>query len=298
MTIPLPLSVPDAAFEAERARLFSLAYRMLGSRAEAEDLLQDAWLKWHAARADAIHTPAAWLTTVTTRLAIDRLRHWRTERAARQDGGWPEPWLDALAPSAETCALDGARLSYGLMLLLDRLTPDERAAFLLREAFDCDYAEIGRALGKPDAHCRQLVHRAKGRLGRAGELRAPADPARQRDLVDALRVAIDAQDRHALLAVLARVRLVSDAPAPAAAPVLAAARAEPLALGDDAALALFADDTPEIVALLVPARDADGQPMLCAITCAAALAGVNRRFGRAALAALFARIAARVPVVA
>lgn len=298
MTITLRFSLPDAAFEAERARLFSLAYRMLGSRAEAEDLIQDAWLKWHAARADAIHVPAAWLTTVVTRLAIDRLRQLRTERAAQHDGALPEPWLDALAPSAETRALVGAQLSYGLMLLLERLTPDERAAFLLREGFDCDYADIGAALGKPEVHCRQLVHRAKGRLGRAGDVRAPADPARQRRIVDALRAAIDAQDRTALLAVLDGVRIVSDAPSPSAAPVLAAARAEPLALGGEAALALFSAHTPEIVALLVPLLDDDGQTMLCVIARPGALAAVNRVFGRAALGALLARIAHGMSVIA
>ncbi|MFP3247547.1 MAG: sigma factor, partial [Paraburkholderia sp.] len=134
----------SSAFEAARARLVALAYRMLGSRAEAEDVVQDVWLKWHLADTREVRAPAAWLTTITTRLAIDRLRHLQLERSARAAGWMPEPWLDEVAPSAEELALRSAQMSYGLMLLLERLKPDERAAFVLHEAFDCDYAEIAR----------------------------------------------------------------------------------------------------------------------------------------------------------
>ena len=116
-----------ATFAASRAKLMSLAYRMLGSRAEAEDVVQDAWLKWHLTDAGTVRTPAAWLATITVRLAIDRLRHLRMERQSRATGWLPEPWLDGIAPSAEDEALRASAMSYGLLLLLERLTPDERA---------------------------------------------------------------------------------------------------------------------------------------------------------------------------
>ena len=120
-----------SSFEAARARLVALAYRMLGSRAEAEDVVQDVWLKWHLADTGTVQTPAAWLTTITTRTAIDRLRHAQRERASQATGWLPEPWLDEVAPSAEELALRAADMSYGVMLLLEHLKPDERAAFLL-----------------------------------------------------------------------------------------------------------------------------------------------------------------------
>jgi len=155
-----------SSFGAVRARLIALAYRMLGSRAEAEDIVQDVWLKWHLADTREVQTPAAWLTTLTTRTAIDRLRNVQRERESQATGWLPEPWLDEFAPSAEELALRAAEMSYGVMLLLERLKPDERAAFVLHEAFDCDYAEIGRILERSATSCRQIVHRARARLQR------------------------------------------------------------------------------------------------------------------------------------
>jgi RNA polymerase sigma factor (sigma-70 family) len=195
-----------SAFEAARARLVALAYRMLGSRAEAEDVVQDVWLKWHLAGTGEVRTPVAWLTTITARLAIDRLRHLQLERNSRAAGWLPEPWLDELAPSAEELALRSAEMSYGLMLLLERLKPDERAAFVLHEAFDCDYAEIARILERTPAACRQIVHRAKTRVQRDGAPLKRPDPVAHARLVERLRAALEAQDRAGLL------RLFSDAP--------------------------------------------------------------------------------------
>jgi len=298
MTEPQPAprttAYPDA-FESQRRRLLSIAYRMLGSRAEAEDVLQDAWLKWHTSDTSAVRQPAAWLTTVVTRLSIDRLRVLQTERAAQQSSWLPDPWLEPFAPSVEQRVLDGAQLSYGLMLLLERLTPDERAAFLLREAFDCDYTEIGAALDKSTTHCRQLVHRAKARLTRAGAPLEPADLARQRGIVDRLRAAIDARDQTALLEVLAGARVISET----AVPIPAAAQVETVALGVDAghdtgaetALALMVDG--DITALMVPWVDARGLVTLHIVTQAAALAAANRLMGRTAISRLLARIARR-----
>jgi RNA polymerase sigma factor (sigma-70 family) len=282
-----PVSVLRESFDSQRRRLLSIAYRMLGSRAEAEDVVQDAWLKWHASDISTLRQPAAWLTTVVTRLSIDRLRVLQTERNALQGGWLPEPWIEPLAPSVEERVLEGVQLSYGLMLLLERLTPDERAAFLLREAFDCDYTEIGAAINRTTAHCRQLVHRAKTRLTRDGAPPEPVDPARQRRIVDRLRAAIDAQDQTALLEVLAGARLVSDTPEP----VLASAQVETVSLGGEAGVALVVDG--DIAALLVPWIDARGLVTLHVVTQPAALMATNRAMGRETIVRLLARIARR-----
>ncbi|MBN3755431.1 sigma-70 family RNA polymerase sigma factor [Paraburkholderia sp. Tr-20389] len=203
----------SAEFEAVRAKLFALAYRMLGSRAEAEDVVQDAWLKWHAADASELRSSPAWLTTITTRLAIDRLRHLRIERTTRSGGWMPDPWLEGLAPSAEDLALQAVQMSYGVMLLLERLKPEERAAFVLHEAFECDYAEIAKILAKTPANCRQMVHRAKERLQREGVPAKRADPAAHARIVERLRAAMEAQDRVGLVRLFCDVpSVISDAP--------------------------------------------------------------------------------------
>ena len=112
----------------------------------------------------------------------------------------PQSWLaDALAPAADEPALHASDMSYGVMLLLERLKPDERAAFVLHEALDCDYAEIAKILAKTPVHCRQIVHRAKQRLRRAGAPSKAADPAEHARLVERSRSAIDAQDRIGLV---------------------------------------------------------------------------------------------------
>ena len=273
-------------FDAQRGRLLSLAYRMLGSRAEAEDIVQDAWLKWHGADIAGLREPAAWLTTIVTRLSIDRLRALRTERAAQQNGWLPDPWIDALAPSPEDRVLNGAQLSYGLMLLLERLSPDERAAFLLREAFDYDYAAIGAAIGKPTVHCRQFVHRAKARLARLGARPSPADPGQQRRVVDRLRAAIEAQDHAAMLDVLNGARVVGDTPEP----VVACGDAQAVSIGNDVAVALVSDGN--IAALWVPWFDARGRLTLHIVRRPAAVACANGVLGRPAILQVLARVAA------
>ena len=166
-------------YDAEHARrLRALAYRMLGQRAEAEDLVQDVWLRWQDSERTSIAQPEAWLVTTATRLAIDRLRRLRVERE-HYAGFWlPEPlvqpWTEA-APSAEELLEQAHDVSTALLFVLEQLTPEERAAFLLREVFDADYAEVAQALGRSEAACRQLVHRARAHV-KAGRPRfeAPA----------------------------------------------------------------------------------------------------------------------------
>ncbi len=126
----------DEPFAALRPRLFSIAYRMLGTRADAEDVLQDAWLRWHQAERDTLDSPEAWLVTVVTRLSIDRLRAAKAQRDAYVGWWLPEPLVDIDERTPEAAAEFADDLSVALLWVLERLSPEERAAFLLRQAFE------------------------------------------------------------------------------------------------------------------------------------------------------------------
>lgn len=168
-------------FQRYRPRLFGLAYRMLGAPADAEDVLHDAWLRWQAQDAAVLDDPEAWLVTVTTRIALDRLRRAKTERE-HYAGPWlPEP-MDEAASSPETELESSETLTLSFLLLLERLGPDERAAFLLHEVFDYSHAEASVILGIEEDACRQRVHRAKARL-REGRPRFHVDAPAQRRLL-------------------------------------------------------------------------------------------------------------------
>lgn len=168
-------------FEHHRSRLFGLAYRMLGTPADAEDVLHDAWLRLHEQDLAALDDPEAWLVTVTTRLALDRLRRVKMEREH-----YPGPWLpEPLAPESEhpDATLErGESLTLSFLLMLERLSPEERAAFLLHEVFDYSHAEAAAILEIAEDACRQRVHRAKSRL-REGRPRFHVDEAAQRRLL-------------------------------------------------------------------------------------------------------------------
>jgi RNA polymerase sigma-70 factor (ECF subfamily) len=153
-------------FQLHRPRLFGIACRMLGSRSEAEDLLQDAYLRWHESQPANIQSVVGFLVTITTRLCLDRLRKRKQERA--QDVV-AEAWLSGTlaadsAPSPETQWECNEEVSTALSAVLDRLRREERAAFLLHEVFDYDYPELARMLGKAEPACRQIVHRARKRV--------------------------------------------------------------------------------------------------------------------------------------
>jgi RNA polymerase sigma-70 factor (ECF subfamily) len=156
----------EAVFEAQRPRLVRLAYRMLGSLAEAEDVAQDAWLRWRrATRSEGegatIADPAAWLVRVTTRLCLDRLRAERTAREAYRGPWLPEPLVEDMAADPLERAED---VSVAFLLALQRLSPLERAVFLLHDVFDEDYAAVAAALGRSEAACRQLAARARSHV--------------------------------------------------------------------------------------------------------------------------------------
>ena len=167
------------AFEANRPRLTRLAYRMLGSVSAAEDALQDAWIRWQRA-GEGVIDPAAWLVRATTRLCIDRLRAAKTERAAYRGPWLPEPLIEPLAQDPVVRAED---VSVAFLLALERLSPLERAVFLLHEVFDEDYAAVARTLNRSEAAVRQL----------AGRARAHVQTARPRFAVDQILVARLAQ---------------------------------------------------------------------------------------------------------
>lgn len=155
----------DQALAALRPRLFRLAYRMLGLRQEAEDAVQEAFLRWHARQPEDVRSMEAWLVTVLSRLCVDRLRALQTEREAYIGPWLPEP-LVAIEPPADQATEQASELSMALLLVLQRLSAEERVGFLMRDVFDCAYADIATALGKSEAACRQLVHRARGRVSR------------------------------------------------------------------------------------------------------------------------------------
>ena len=225
-----------ALFEASRARLFSLAYRILGVRADAEDVVQDTFVKWHLHQRtagitgdNALDTPAAWLATVAKRTAIDRLR--RLKHEAPLPGGADNfdnvDGFNAIdhAPSAQTLVEQASDLSYGMRLVLDRLSAEERAAFLLREAFEADYASIAKILNRSAAHCRQMVHRAKDRVRDDRKNKDAAHTVHREDAIEpAIERLLDAIARQDVSALVA----LTLATAPEFAPVarVAAAIAE------------------------------------------------------------------------
>lgn len=190
----------ESAFADNRQRLWRVAYRMLGSRAEADDAVQDAWLRWHGVNLAEVRTPQAWLVTTVTRLCIDRLKQLRVERE-HYTGPWlPEPLVEEPADHAAELA---SELSIALLATLERLAPEERAAFLLHDIFDTGYGDIAQILGKSEVACRQLVSRAAKRV-REQRPRVHVPLEAKQKLLDGLLQALQTQDRDGLLKLLAK----------------------------------------------------------------------------------------------
>ncbi|EHP40813.1 RNA polymerase sigma-70, ECF type [Cupriavidus basilensis OR16] len=197
-------------FATLRPRLFSIAYRMLGTRADAEDVLQDAWLRWDRADHAALASAEAWLVTVVTRLAIDRLRAAKIEREAYVGWWLPEPLVALDERTPEAAAEMASELSVAFLWVLERLSADERAAFLLRQVFDHDYGEIAALLGKSEAACRQMVHRASERVQQERpRFDVPKD--KHRRLLETFMQAARSGELEAIKAVLADdVQIIGD----------------------------------------------------------------------------------------
>lgn len=168
---------PATLFEAIRPRLLAICCRILASRAEAEDVVQETWLKWHRADHAALQTPAAWLTTVARHLAIDRLRQAARELALAEAAS---AGAETHSPSPEEWLASRSELARAFELLHQRLSAAERVALVLHEAFDCEHAEIAAELGTTPSNSRQIVHRARRRILRE-PLREPSrEPLRER----------------------------------------------------------------------------------------------------------------------
>lgn len=191
----------NVVFQQHVPRLRAIAYRMLGTQADADDMLQETWLRWQRSDAARVEQPEAWLVTTITRLCIDRLRSLKKEREVYSGPWLPEP-LVIEAPAAHEEAELASELSVAFLVLLERLAPEERAAFLLRDVFDCDYAEIARMLGRNEANCRQMIHRARERV-RRDKPRFQVSEQAHRALLNRFLDAMRSADHQALLDMLA-----------------------------------------------------------------------------------------------
>jgi len=179
----------SAMFENSRSRLLGLAYRILGSRADAEDAVQDTYLKWRTADHAAIEGADAWLTTACTRRCIDLLRSAHRSRTEYVGSWLPEPVLTSNEDTPEAQLSLSSSLTTAFLLLLERLTPKERAAYLLHEIFDMPYSDVAATLDMQEPACRKLVSRAKSRVETA-QVRHVTPVSAQRRLLAAFQSAI------------------------------------------------------------------------------------------------------------
>ena len=188
------------AFLAHRNLLFTVAYEMLGSAADAEDVLQETWLRWAGVDLGAVHDQRAYLVTITTRQALTRLRT-LGRRKESYIGPWlPEPLLTT--PDVAEDAELAEAVSMAMLLVLETLTPAERAVFVLREVFDVGYEEIAEAVGKTPAAVRQIAHRARAHVA-ARRPRGTVSAAQTRDALEAFQRAAQTGDLQGLLDILA-----------------------------------------------------------------------------------------------
>ena len=188
------------AFAAHRNLLFTVAYEMLGSAADAEDVLQETWLRWAGVDLGTVRDQRAYLVRITTRQALRRLRALRRRRESYVGPWLPEPLLTA-PDVAEDVEL-AESVSMAMLLVLETLTPAERAVFVLREVFDLAYDEIAGAVGKSPATVRQIAHRARAHVA-ARRPHAVVSPAQTRDALEAFRRAVETGDLQSLLDILA-----------------------------------------------------------------------------------------------
>ena len=192
-----------AAFEQHRGLLFSIAYRMLGSVADAEDALQDAFIRWQRASEADIRSPKAFLVTIVSRVCINQLESARSRREEYVGEWLPEPLVTEPGSDVSEIAQVDESVSMALLLLLERLTPVERAVFLLREIFDYTHAEIAAMLGLNEANCRQLLRRARQHV-HMERPRFRASTREQMDLLERFHQAAGSGDMDRLLALLSR----------------------------------------------------------------------------------------------
>jgi RNA polymerase sigma-70 factor (TIGR02957 family) len=179
-------------FQAQRPRLFSIAYRMLGSASDADDVLQDAWVRFNGADADTVRSPEAFLATIVTRLCLDRLKSARNKREEYVGPWLPEPVLTAGEQGPDELAERSESVTLAFLVLLEALSAEERAVFLLREVFEYEHGTIAEMLGISAANSRQLLHRAKSKIRTPGAnvtAGSAGDTARESRLALATRFA-------------------------------------------------------------------------------------------------------------
>ena len=195
------LTMSAERFERHRARLLGLSYRMLGSRCDAEDIIQDAWLKWSQTERGDIQSDYAYLSTIVTRLCLDRLRGEQVRRQTYRGPWLPEPITDAVSLSAQTTSELADDLSYALMLSLERLTARERAAFLLHDVFGVPFCEVATILEGNEAAVRQLAARGRRAIREARPSRPVSREAHNR-LLEAFMRALNEGNEETLKALL------------------------------------------------------------------------------------------------
>jgi RNA polymerase sigma-70 factor (ECF subfamily) len=184
-------------YDEYRSLLFSIAYRVLGTAADAEDAVQDTWLKWSAADRSRVADPRAYLVRIVTNVSIDRLR---AERSRRET--YVGPWLPEPVPTSTDTAVDADSVSIALLVVLETLSPIERAVFVLREAFDFSHAEIAEAMGRSEESVRQTAHRARAHVA-ARRPRLQVDRRRQQVVTERFLTAATGGDINALLELMA-----------------------------------------------------------------------------------------------
>jgi RNA polymerase sigma-70 factor (ECF subfamily) len=185
-----------SSFEAHRSLLFGIAYRMLGSRSEAEDMVQETFLRWQAAPRDEIESARAYLSTIVTRLCLDQLKSARAQRET-----YVGPWLPEPLRTEEP--VDPQSISLAFLVLLEQLSPVERAVYLLHEVFDHSHAEVAAIVGKEEAACRQIFHRARAHIDEKRPRFAPSRADHER-LLTGFLTAVQAGDLEGLRGMLAK----------------------------------------------------------------------------------------------
>lgn len=203
---------PEAAFEQLRARLFGVAYRMTGSVADADDCCQEAWMRWRRADHASVRNPEAWLVRTTTRLAIDRLRSAQHRRESYVGSWVPEPLVEPIGAQGRSRADEDPAeraeladsLTFAFLVVLDELSPTERAVLLLHDVFGYEFEEVAAAVGCSPAACRQAASRVRRRLAARDPSRPPPDPEPdERRVLDDLLTSMATGDTTAVLALLA-----------------------------------------------------------------------------------------------
>jgi RNA polymerase sigma factor (sigma-70 family) len=189
-----------SAFIPVRARLFGIAYRMLGSAAEADDIVQDVWLRWQSTNRSVVQSPHAFLATTTTRLCINLAQSAHSRRETCIDAWLPEPVDTSSSPALGAERIEALRLA--VLVLLEKLSPTERAAYILHEAFDYSYCQIADILQMQEANVRQLVSRARKHI--ADGRRSPVSARQQRRLLDVFVAAAEKGEMGALEGFLAQ----------------------------------------------------------------------------------------------